>query len=270
MSEFDPIGMRDIDSTPQPTAASTTPAATSDVAMFVACWDEPHCESTVVAAVSSGRPAVSQAVRVTLKDCSPTWLTQPPTTWPTSFGSTPARRNSSFWTWASSSTGWMVDRPPPRRPTGVRTASTMTTSLMSASVVVGADPLPADKVCRAAAPMDRLVLWARGSCRARSFFGGQLGRSGSAATRAARARARPRRPTSLTCSSSRHSTSFASIRRNCVVMGSTLTTGCDKQGGHRCRSRVLSITVRSRPCARGPLRRRSGSGGRRGTPLVSR
>ena len=33
-------------------------------------------------AVDSGRPAASHAVRVTLKLCSPTWLTQPPTTWP--------------------------------------------------------------------------------------------------------------------------------------------------------------------------------------------
>ena len=72
MSEFDPIGMRDIDSTPQPTAASTTPAATNEVARFVACCDDPHWVSTVVAAVPSGSPALSQAVRVTLKDCSPT------------------------------------------------------------------------------------------------------------------------------------------------------------------------------------------------------
>ena len=34
----------------------------------------------------SGRPAASQAVRVMLNACSPTWLTQPPTTWPISAG----------------------------------------------------------------------------------------------------------------------------------------------------------------------------------------
>ena len=32
----------------------------ADVATEVACWEEPHCVSTVVAAVASGRPAASQ------------------------------------------------------------------------------------------------------------------------------------------------------------------------------------------------------------------
>jgi len=40
----------------------------------------PHCVSIVVAAVDCDSPAANQAVRVTLKLCSPTWLTQPPTT----------------------------------------------------------------------------------------------------------------------------------------------------------------------------------------------
>ena len=44
----------------------------------MACCDDPHWLSTVVAATERGRPAVSQAVRVTLKDCSPAWVTQPP------------------------------------------------------------------------------------------------------------------------------------------------------------------------------------------------
>ena len=78
--ELMPIGIRLITSTPQASATSTTPAPTSDEARFVACWLEPHCVSMVVAAVDIGRPAASQAVRVTLKLCSPTWLTQPPTT----------------------------------------------------------------------------------------------------------------------------------------------------------------------------------------------
>ena len=94
-----------MDSTPQATATSTTPPATRAVARLVACWDEPHCVSTVVAATSMGRPAVSHAVRVMLKDCSPTWLTQPPTTWPTSAGSIPVRSTSSASTVASRSAG---------------------------------------------------------------------------------------------------------------------------------------------------------------------
>ena len=38
---------------------------------------------------------MSHAVRVMLNACSPTWLTQPPTTWPTSAGSMPERSTSS-------------------------------------------------------------------------------------------------------------------------------------------------------------------------------
>ena len=37
-------------------------------------------------------PAVSHAVRATLNDCMPIWLTQPPTTWPTSAGRCPSAR----------------------------------------------------------------------------------------------------------------------------------------------------------------------------------
>ena len=127
---LEPMGTRLMTSTPHPTATSTTPDATRAVARLVACWDEPHWLSTVVAAAEMGSPAASHAVRVTLKACMPTWLTQPPTTWPTSAGSMPDRSMSAFWTVPSSSAACMVDSPPLRRPTGVRTASTMTTSRM--------------------------------------------------------------------------------------------------------------------------------------------
>ena len=93
-----PIGMRLITSTPQARATSTTPLPTSAVARLVACWLLPHCVSTVVAAVVRGRPALSQAVRVMLNACSPTWLTQPPTTWSISAGSMPVRSMMAFWT----------------------------------------------------------------------------------------------------------------------------------------------------------------------------
>jgi hypothetical protein len=126
-----PIGMRLIDSTPQAMATSVTPDPTSAVARFVACCDEPHCVSTVVAAVERGSPAASHAVRATLKACSPTWLTQPPTTWPTWAGSMPLRSTTAFWTRPRRSAGCTDDSPPPRRPIGVRTASTMTTLLMA-------------------------------------------------------------------------------------------------------------------------------------------
>src|SRR3954469_19400215 len=120
-------------STPQARATSTTPAPTSDVARLVACWLDPHWLSTVVAATDCGRPAESHAVRAMLKLCSPTWLTHPPTTWPISAGSIPDRSITASCTAASSSAGWTLDRPPPRRPTGVRSASTITTSVMAAA-----------------------------------------------------------------------------------------------------------------------------------------
>jgi hypothetical protein len=68
-----------------------------------------------------------------LKDCSPTWLTHPATIWPTSAGSMPERPTSSLAAVASSSAGCTVDSPPLRRPMGVRTASTMTTSGMGST-----------------------------------------------------------------------------------------------------------------------------------------
>ena len=49
------------------TAPGSLPAAT-----LVACWLDPHWLSIVVAAAVWGRPAASHAVRVMLKDCSPT------------------------------------------------------------------------------------------------------------------------------------------------------------------------------------------------------
>ena len=63
---------------PHDSATSTTPDPTIDAARLVACCDDPHWLSTVVAATSSGSPALSQAVRAMLNVCSPTWLTHPP------------------------------------------------------------------------------------------------------------------------------------------------------------------------------------------------
>src|SRR2546421_6042393 len=131
---LEPSGMRLIDSTPQARATSTAPEAMSPAARLVACWDEPHWESTVVAGTVRGRPAVSQAVRAMLKDCSPTAVTHPPTTCSTWAGSMPALSITARWTVPSRSAGCMVDRPPPRRPMGLRAASTITTSVMKRSL----------------------------------------------------------------------------------------------------------------------------------------
>ena len=50
-------------STPPPITTSWTPEATSAAPKLTACWAEPHWRSTVVAGVSTGRPACSQALR---------------------------------------------------------------------------------------------------------------------------------------------------------------------------------------------------------------
>ena len=80
---FEPSGTRVIISTPQASTTSSMPAPIMPAASDVACCDEPHWLSTVVAATSIGRPCASQATRAMLNDCSPTCETQPPTTWPT-------------------------------------------------------------------------------------------------------------------------------------------------------------------------------------------
>ena len=72
-----PIGMWPMCSTPEPMAASCTPEAISAAAKLTACCAEPHWRSTVVAGVSTGSPAWSQALRPTLNICSPYCCTQP-------------------------------------------------------------------------------------------------------------------------------------------------------------------------------------------------
>ena len=73
-------------STPEPMTTSWMPAAISAAPKLTACWAEPHWRSTVVAAASIGRPSCSQALRATLKPCSPNCCTQPAMTSSTSLG----------------------------------------------------------------------------------------------------------------------------------------------------------------------------------------
>ena len=87
---LEPIGTRLMTSTPQATATSTTPPATSAVAEVGGLLG--RAALGVDGGGGHGLGAarrLSQAVRAMLKACSPTWLTQPPTTWPTSAGSMP-------------------------------------------------------------------------------------------------------------------------------------------------------------------------------------
>ena len=70
-------GMWPMCSTPPPIATSWTPLATSAAAKLTACCADPHWRSIVVAGVSIGSPACSQALRPMLYDCSPYCCTQP-------------------------------------------------------------------------------------------------------------------------------------------------------------------------------------------------
>ena len=77
-----------------------------------------------------------------------------------------------FWTAASRSAGWTVDSPPPRRPTGVRTASTITTLVMPGSLRPPATP--ATVRCRRA-PFVPLAPAARHAGHRRALAGSACG-----------------------------------------------------------------------------------------------
>ena len=111
------------------------PLSTACAAKCTACWDEPHCRSTVTPGTASGRPAASQAVRAMSPACGPTVSTQPNTTSSTAPGSAWVRASSAVMTCAPRSAGCAPARPPPRRVTGVRTASIMKASGIVASPV---------------------------------------------------------------------------------------------------------------------------------------
>src|SRR5215831_6325513 len=114
--------------TPPATTRSAVPLSTAWAAKWAACWDEPHCRSTVTPGTASGRPAASHAVRAMSPACGPIVSTQPNTTSSTAAGSAPVRASSAAMTCAPRSAGCAPASPPPRRPTGVRTASTRNAS----------------------------------------------------------------------------------------------------------------------------------------------
>ena len=127
------IGIIDICCTPPATTTSCTPDITPWAAKWMACWAEPHWRSTVVPGTCSGRSAASQQVRAMSPACPPTVSTQPNTTSSTAPGSMPLRSTSDVRAWAPRSAGWIWLSDPLRRPTGVRTASTMKASGMARS-----------------------------------------------------------------------------------------------------------------------------------------
>ena len=121
----DPIGTTLMLSTPAAMTRSCVPDSTACAAKCSACWDEPHCRSTVTPGTLSGSPADSHACRAMSSDCGPIWETQPMITSSTAAASMPVRATSSRSTCAARSTGLSFASPPFRLPTGVRTAPTM-------------------------------------------------------------------------------------------------------------------------------------------------
>ena len=85
-------------------------------------------------------PWDSQAVRVMFMPWTPIWSMQPPTTWSTSPLAMPARFRHSICTGPRMSAGWVWASVPLRLPTAERTASTITTSVMSDSFLGTGSP----------------------------------------------------------------------------------------------------------------------------------
>ncbi len=121
-----PIGTRDMFSTPAAMTMSYAPAITPWAAKCAACWLDPHWRSTEVPGTVSGKPAASAALRPTFTAWSPTCMTQPMITSSTSAGSMPVRSTRAWMLCAARSTEWVSLSLPLRRPSGLRTASTMT------------------------------------------------------------------------------------------------------------------------------------------------
>ena len=126
---FEPIGTRDIISTPPETTRSSWPDHTAAAALKFVCIEDPHWRSTVVPHTVSGQPAVSATLRPMFQACSSIWVTQPhcrSSIWP---GSTLLRSTRAFTTWAERSSPRMWESVPPLRPIGLRRASTMRASV---------------------------------------------------------------------------------------------------------------------------------------------
>ncbi len=131
----DPIGTRDIDSTPPATTRSSNPDATFAAAMFTDSRPDAQNRLSCTPAVRCAHPAASTAVRAMSAPCSPTGDTTPNTTSSTAAVSSSLRSASDFSTPAASVTGLTLCSDPRfPLPRGVRTASKIKASLMHPTV----------------------------------------------------------------------------------------------------------------------------------------
>ncbi len=122
-----------MDSAPPATATSACPVMMRSAAMAMDCNPEAQNRLTVIAAVLTGRPARSVAMRAMFIPCSASGMAQPMMTSSTSFGSRPfARATASRIANAARSSG-RIARSIPRGafPIAVRTELTITASRMA-------------------------------------------------------------------------------------------------------------------------------------------
>src|SRR3954466_16387517 len=132
----EPIGTRDIDSTPPASTRSSQPEATFCAAMFTASRPEAQKRLSWTPATVSGSPALIAAVLAMSAPWSPTGDTQPSTTSSTRCGSSSVLRPSISWirptTGATGLVPWSepLDLPLPR---GVRSASKTSASVCAIS-----------------------------------------------------------------------------------------------------------------------------------------
>ncbi|MNQ57339.1 hypothetical protein D3C85_714910 [compost metagenome] len=131
-------GARDIDSTPPAIASSISPLAMARNAVPIASMPEAHRRLRVTPGMLCGKPANSNAMRATLRLSSPAWLAQPRNTSSTAFQSTPGLRAiRALIGTAARSSARTADKPPPKRPMGVRIASQIYTSRIMLLLVPG-------------------------------------------------------------------------------------------------------------------------------------
>src|SRR5579863_8780179 len=124
------MGTMVIDSVPPATITCADPARIRSAAIAITCNPEEQKRLMVIAEISIGRPARSDAIRATFIPCSPSGIAQPRITSSICRGSSPlARDTASLMATAARSSGRVARSVPfGALPTAVRTELTITAS----------------------------------------------------------------------------------------------------------------------------------------------
>src|SRR5437762_10834574 len=117
-------------STPPASITSPSSALIARAAALIAARPEAQSRLNVTPATETGKPARRAAIRATFRLSSPAWFAQPRYTSSMSAESRPARRTTSPTTTAARSSGRTSLRMPRWRPIGVRTAPTISSSVI--------------------------------------------------------------------------------------------------------------------------------------------